>query len=143
MKRKLAAIFLVLMAVSLFGCATVNVTMTPETEEILVEVTARRLAYHVALKMPAVIDPGIQVCDAVLAGSSEGDPNKAIATVITYLGQQLNDPLIEQDVKDLMRLMQFDIQMTDEQLAKMRYVTAAAKGIRLGLEMARAKNGTK
>jgi hypothetical protein len=130
-------VILALVALMGIGCVPrVTVTVTPETEEILVEMAARRLAYHTALKMPTVIEPGLALVNAVLEGDSQGDPNKSVALMIAYFAQEINDPLLEQDLNDLMRLMHFTLEMTDEQLANMRYVIAAAKGIKRGLEAA-------
>lgn len=139
MKIVKVGIVLAILAAFMAGCAGVTINTTEDTNEILTEGIARRVSYHVALEYPEMIKPGLAVCEGVLGSDIDSDPNEAVAQVVMYLSDKLNDPLLKDDLNDLMRLMQFQVAMEEEDAAKLRYVMAAARGIKRGLEAAQEK----
>jgi len=105
----------------LIGCITIE--MGGDTETAAVEIFARRLAYHSAIKYPQMIEPGLKMCiEAEQAVASEPDLKAILYEALEYVGQEFvqDDPLLMDDIKSLasminIQLEQPIVELTDHQ----------------------------
>ena len=146
MKRMLFVLLcLVMLAIS--GCGTNGQPIVNDelVQDALIEVAARRLAYHVARKNPQIIEPGTAF---VLAFQSPDgalvDIGPLLAQGINYLDDEIgDDPLLKSDLETILKLLDIaiidkDIPLTERQIHMVR-VGAAAFG--LGLQIAKHESG--
>jgi len=118
MKKKLSVLALV---VFMAGCITIE--MGGDTTTALVEVAARRLAYHSAIKYPDIIEPGLALChsgDAAVANEFELKAFIYDVRQYVHIDFVQNDPLLMDDIETLAGLVSIDLEqpignLTDEQ----------------------------
>jgi len=135
MKKYLLLIILAVFLVAPMGCEMVQVK-EPQTQEVMVEMAARHLAYHLALAEPEIIAPGLLFCSAfVEAGPDQVNPLLGQAT--DYLeGKIGNDLMLLADLKQLAKLLGVNIEMPKIDIEKHRLLKVAIAGFRNGLLVA-------
>lgn len=83
-------------------------TIPDDTQDVLIEVGARRLGYHGGKQSPVIIKPGIAFCKAAVHLSA-GEIKPAFADAIIWLDEELGgDPLLKEDLESLLGLIGFD-----------------------------------
>ena len=136
---------LVLMVAALFsGCATDGsqppIVVDDKTQDVLITITARDLAFFVGRNNPKILDPAIAFC-AAFAGAQTVDLQPMIAHGLTYLDLEVADyPMAKKDLETLLLLFDIqvlnaDIPLTPRQVAMVKLAAAAMKE---GFEFAKA-----
>ena len=131
------------------GCAgnqaaQIDVNLDNEaTQDALVEISARNLAYYVSRNNPEIIEPGIAFCGAF---EGEGaDLHALLHTGLKYLDARVEDnPTLAYDLETLLKL--FNIQVIDKEVAltdrQKAMIRLAARAFKQGLELAKVNPKT-
>jgi hypothetical protein len=120
----------------LTGCATFDLN---DSQEVAIEIVARRIAYHVSLNNPDIIEPGIQYCNKALRVNDGPILVSMIQTGISYLEPKLaDDPLLVQDLASLLKLINLDIDEATGSfdIGQLHFIVRAFQA---GFEMAKAQ----
>lgn len=112
----------------------------PEVQNALIEITARRLAYHVALNNPEIIEPGQALCFA-LANQEGGDLAPLLADALKRLDVEVeDDPLLASDLATILALLKINLEdqvpLTERQR---ELIEIGARAFSAGLAFAKKK----
>jgi len=132
--KKLLVIVLALF--TLGACAT-DGTAPPivndeKTQDVLITITARDLAFFVGRNNPKIIDPAIAFCSA-FSGAATVDIQPLIVQGLTYLDLEVTDyPMAKKDLETLLglfniQILNADIPLTPRQVAMVKLAAAAMK----------------
>ncbi|MBA7630568.1 hypothetical protein ES703_38091 [subsurface metagenome] len=138
MTRRICVVIpiLAITAVTLFACAL----FTPAEQDLIVKITARRLAAHGAKSFPVIFaELGKTARNACDRPGETMAPSDALELIAQSIGLQLEDPLLAADLKDLAQLLgiRFDpafklIGVTPEQERRIKIaVCSFAQGVEL------------
>jgi len=140
-----AALALALFVV-LTGCAGITIEMGGDEAGALIEVTARRLAYHTALEKPGIIEPGLLMCaefETAMDGGDMVDVEALLYRVIGYAKSEWvqDDPLLAYDIETLASLVHIDVSqpLGDLDEDQMKYIKKGVAAFRMGLMLAKEK----
>lgn len=140
--KKLFVLLCLLAMVS--ACAT-DGTAPPivndeKTQDALITIAARDLAFFVGRNNPKIIDPAIAFC-AAFAGAQMVDLQPLIAQGLTYLDLEVKDyPMAKKDLETILSLLNIqvlnaDIPLTPRQVVMVKLAAASMKE---GFEFAKA-----
>ena len=108
---KYLIVLLMVMVMLTTGCATLTggndnnqMNISPETQKIIMVITARRIGSEVAKKYPQHTDAIIKACDDMIAAESNIDEmiRVAVENALPYITA---DPIMTEDVKDIVDLL--------------------------------------
>ena len=127
-------ICLLVASIGLGGCLALE-----PTEAILAEMAARRVAFHVGQSNPDLIEPGIRVCNEILAANDTdtATPLLLMAVEVAVAQIDIDDPFIAQDIMSIMKLLGINREselMKDINLGDLHVIAGA---IKVGLGAAR------
>lgn len=104
--KKLAFLFLAVLMLAFPGCG--SITISDDTQDVLITVAARRLAYHAGQKYPAIIKPGLAFTKAAIHLNA-GEVGPAFEDAIEWMETELGgDPLLAEDLESVLSLIDFD-----------------------------------
>ena len=101
-----------------------------KTQDVIITITARDLAFFVGRNNPKIIDPAIAFCSA-FSGAATVDIQPLIAQGLTYLDLEVKDyPMAKRDLETLLSLFNIqilnaDIPLTPRQIAMVKIAAAA------------------
>ena len=138
-----AALALALFVV-LTGCITIETG--GDTAGALVEVGARRVAYHIAVANPEIIDPALAMAtsvDMAMENPDQADLKALLYQVFNYVNSEFvkDDPLLVYEIESLCEIIRIDvtqpiIELDEDQL---KYLQRAVNGFKIGLLVAQEK----
>jgi len=104
--KKLVIIFLLAGLMFFPGCGSVEIS--DDTQDVLIQISARRLGYHGGQAYPVIIQPGIAFCKAAIHLNA-GEIGPAFEDAITWMESELgDDPLLAEDLESVLSLIDFD-----------------------------------
>ena len=129
--------------VALTGCITIETG--GDTAGALVEVGARRVAYHAAIANPEIIEPGLAMCasiDGAMEQENQVDLKALLYQVFNLINSDFvkNDPLLVYEIGDLCEIIRIDttqpiIDLDEDQL---KYIQRGLNGFTVGLLIAQS-----
>lgn len=133
--KRLSVVFLVIAMFLAMGCATGQVQMSPESQEAIAKITARRVGYELEKSYPDISHEVLAMSKAILI---EDEPD--IITIVAdrlaiILIAEIGDPLLAADISDILELIEVEtgVEITAEQMA---VIKAVAEGLVSGIEIA-------
>jgi len=124
-------IVLPMLLIFLIGCAGIQLN---DTQSILGEIAARRIAYSLARSNPEIIGPGIAICDGILKSSGESTLRLANGAMILLIDTVGDDPMLKADLSTLLSIINISM---PEKLPDSTILKAAASAFKAGLEAAK------
>lgn len=108
-------IILIIAALLLNSCGLQLKGGDSEASLIMQCIAARRVAYHAALKQPALIEPTRMATEAFSAIDDPAAAQPLFAALLESLcGTVADDPLLASDLEDLSKLVEIDITGVDQ-----------------------------
>ena len=120
------------------GCSSLQIG-NEQTQEVIIEIAARNLAYQIAKKNPDIVVPGIAFCRGFLEVT--GDKAQTVILLdkaMEYLAERIGgDDLLMADMMTLAKLLGLNLDLPDLSLdiPKLRLVKVAVSGFLSGLEL--------
>ena len=130
MKKLIVIPFIMIFLIS---CAGIQLN---DTQSILGEIAARRLAYSLAKSNPEIILPGLVICDGILKSSGESTIRLANGALILLIDTVGDDPMLKADLATLLGVINISM---PEKLPDSTILKAAASAFKVGLEAAKER----
>jgi len=131
MKKLIVIPFIMIFLIS---CAGIQLN---DTQSILGEIAARRLAYSLAKAHPEIIPTGIAICEGMM-GSSGDNLNaltyKALDLLVMKMG---DDPMLQADLLLVLKLT--GMGNIDAPIPNQALIKQAASAFKVGLEAAKER----
>ena len=134
--------FIILFVLSMFliqACAWIETNT--DTSETIARISSRRIGYAIGKDYPKISSEVTAVCRSILIeGNESQDIFKALTDHLAgLLGEQIDDPLLAEEIKDLCSLIEIkpDIEIDSQQI---RLIKIVAAGVIAGVELSDGKS---
>jgi len=126
-------IILPVLLIFLIGCAGIQLN---DTQSILGEIAARRIAYSLARSNPEIILPGLVICDGILKSSGESTARLANNALILLINTVGDDPMLKADLSTLLSVINISM---PEKLPDSTMLKSVASAFKVGLDAAKQR----
>lgn len=131
--KTMIKLFAPMLVLALAACAWVEVNK--EASEAIAKISSRRIGAELQGRYPDIALRVYAICEAISADIVANEPEALRYYLTRILGQEIDDPLLAEDIADLVDLVKLkpDIAMSEDQL---RLTSMIAQGIMNGIKLA-------
>lgn len=136
MIKKLTSLGIMIVFFIVVGCAIspVQIQIDPESKEVLAKITARHTGRALNERYPDIANKVSMLCQKIIVTDNAEPFGIAVNSLVTLLTDEIDDPLLKMDIKDVMSLIKIevDVEITEK---RMNIIKAVAQGLIEGMEV--------